>query len=191
MPEIENEILELGLVGSNDLRKWHALGERLYFVEDLNLVGIDDRESGAIWLAVRQHASERLLPKGESVLDPDEMAARLQALQSHRRLGKRHDHFERCKRLGELPLGDVGWLTWSDFDAFIESPGLVQDERILHLLAEKAQSLHRQLKRREVRSLFKALREKFPTKRSRRDTTGLPIRDLAAVVDEAFSQLDE
>ena len=189
MPEIEEEITDLGIEGTNDLQKWHALGQRLTFVDDPDLVGRDDRESGSIWLAVRQHATELLLPKGEVVLDPKEMASRLSGMESQRRLGKRHDHFERCQRLGELDLEYVDWLTWSEFDAYLESPGLVQDSRILPLLAHRAKAANRKLKRAEVRSLFKNLREAFPTKRRQRDTTGLPEEELLEVIETAFGTL--
>lgn len=189
MPQIARELADMGLLGTNALPKWHALGERLAFVDDPALVSPQDRDSGIVWLAVRQHCPPELLPKGEEPLIPSQMASKLANLESERRLGKRHDHFERCYRLGKLSLSEVDWLTWSDFDALLESPGLKRDPRILPLLRERVQALGRRLKRTEFRAVCKSLRKDFPTKRRQRETSGMSEQDLARLVDDAFAEL--
>src|SRR3990170_4714332 len=68
IPGIATELDRLGLLETNDLRKWHALGERLAFVDDASLVSLNDRDAGTVWLAVRQHAPPSLLPTGEEPL---------------------------------------------------------------------------------------------------------------------------
>lgn len=189
MPQIAGELADMGLLGSNALPKWHALGQRVAFVDDQSLVSLQDRDSGIVWLAVRQHCPPELLPKGEEPPTPNQMAAKLANLESQRRLGKRHDHFERCYRLGKLSLSEVDWLTWSDFDAFLESPGLERDPRILTLLRGRVQALGRRLKRTEFRAVCKSLRKDIPTKRRQRETSGMSEQDLARLVDDAFAEL--
>lgn len=188
MPQIAAELDKFGVLASNALQKWHALGERLAFVDDPALVSLHDRDSGSIWLAVRQHAPLTLLPRGDKPLTPKVLTAKLQDLESQRRLGKKHDHFERCYKLGKLALQDISWLTWSDFDAFLESPGLERDPRILRLVGKRAMEKRRQLKRQEIRALFKRLREDIPTKHQPRDTSSMPQRQLEELVANAFAK---
>src|SRR3972149_9169872 len=68
MPGISEELSALGLLGTNTLPKWHALGQRLAFVDDPNAVSAHDRDSGAVWLAIRQHCPRELLARGEEPL---------------------------------------------------------------------------------------------------------------------------
>ncbi len=187
VPAIVNELTSTGKLSGNGLAKWHGLGVRLSFVDDPSLVSINDRDAGAIWLALRQHLPESLLPAGDEALTPAVLTKRLSTIESQRRLGKRHDHFERCYKLGKYSLQDVAWLTWSDFDAFLESPGLERDPRILPLLGSRARKLKRRLKRTEIRAVFKTLREAIPTKHKSRDTTSIPESDLRSLIDDAFS----
>ena len=186
MPAIAQELSTLGLLGTNTLSKWHALGQRLAFVNEPHIVSAHDRDSGAVWLAVRQHCPPELLPTGEERLTPDRMSKALESMENQRRLGKRHDHFERCYKLGKYAVRDVDWLTWSDFDAFLESPGLERESRILAMMRGRVRALGRQLTRSEFRMVCKTLREAIPTKQRQRDTSGLAEDELGRLVDHAF-----
>jgi len=188
MPEIREELAGLGLLETNTLPKWHALGQRLSFADDPEIVSPQDRDSGLVWLAVRQHCPAELLPRGEEPLTPQRLAEKLAALESQRRLGKKHDHFERCYKLGKFALKDVDWLAWSDFDAFLESPGLERDRRIFPLLRQHVKALGRRVTRAEFRAVCKRLREDIPTKRRERDTTEMSEADLARLVEHAVAE---
>ena len=188
MPAIAQELSALGLLEANTMPKWHAVGQRLAFVDDPNTVAASDRDSGAVWLAVRQHCPAELLPKGEEPLTPNRMTKALQNIEDQRRLGKKHDHFERCYKLGKLNLEDVKWMTWSDFDAFLESPGLERDPRILPIVGETVAKVGHRPTRAELRRVFKALRVEIPTKHRERDTSSISERDLRELVLAAFSK---
>lgn len=186
IPSVVAEV-ERASGGSKDpLAKWYALGRRLSFVDDASLVPANDRDSGLVWLAIRQHLPASLLPAGEALLTPEVLTARLSG-DAMRRLGKKHDHFERCYKLGKYDPADVEWMTWSDFDAFLESPGLERDPRILPLLRLRVSRLGRRLKRTEIRSIFKSMREAIPTKHTQRDTTRLSEPELLRLVEDAFT----
>ncbi len=187
VPRIAPELGTRVSLESNSLPKWHAVGSLLSFVDDGEILSTTDRESGAIWLAIRQYAPAALLPRGEGPLTPATLSEKLSGLEEVRRLGKKHDHFERCYRLGKYALREVDWMTWSDFDTFLESPGLARDERILPILADMTRSLRRSLTRPEFRSICKMLREAIPTKRRERDTSHVPIDELRSLVGRTFA----
>jgi len=191
VPAIAAEVGRLGLLENNALPKWHAVGRRLWFADDNELVSRADRENGAVWIAVRQYAPTELLPKGEEPLTPARLTEKLTTLEEQRRLGKKHDHFERCYKLGKYELDEVGWMTWSDFDTFLESPGLERDQRILPILADATRSIGRRLTRREFRDICKILREEIPTKQRERDTSHMPVSELGALVEGAFRKAVE
>lgn len=71
MKKILKEMQEGGFLNTNTLRKWHALGERLSFIDDETLVNPGDINNGYIWLAIRQHCPLELLPKGTQKTDID------------------------------------------------------------------------------------------------------------------------
>jgi hypothetical protein len=186
IPLIVGELRGLDLLESNDLKKWHALGTRLQFVDDVELVSHEDRDSGIIWLAVRQYCPVDLLPRGEKPLTPHRLREELSNLDRQRRLAKKHDHFERCYKLGKYELGQVSWMTWSDFDTFLESPGLERDARILPAMADRASQLDGRVTRSAFRVVCKVLREAIPTKNRQRDTTLMTDQELSKLVDHAF-----
>ena len=64
MSQIFKEMKKAKLFNINALRKWHALGKELSFVDDRSLVNAEDVNNGYIWLAIRQHCPTKLLPKG-------------------------------------------------------------------------------------------------------------------------------
>ena len=63
MLEIEKEMLLEGSLNEQALKKWHALGTRLQFVDDTELVEQSDINERFIWQAIRQHCPSSLLPK--------------------------------------------------------------------------------------------------------------------------------
>ena len=180
MREIEEEIGLEGSLNEQALKKWHALGTRLQFVDDTELVEPSDVNERWIWRAIREHCPPSLLPKGE--LEGDTGEARCL-----KRAGKKNDHFELCYRLGKYKWSDIDWLpTWTEWVDLIEAPGLVGDERIVPKVAELARTVYRTLVKENFREVIKELRREFPTKSRAIESSELEHSEIKEKVNSAF-----
>ena len=180
MREIEKEMILEGSLNEQALKKWHALGTRLQFVDDPELVEPSDVNERWIWQAIRQHCPSSLLPKGELESDPGEE-------RGLKRQDKKNDHRELCYRLGKYKWSDVDWLpTWTEWVDLIEAPGLVGDERIVPKIAELARTVYRTLTKENFREVIKELRREFPTKSRAIEASELEDSEIRAKVISAF-----
>jgi len=180
MREIEKEMMSEGSLNEQALKKWHALGTRLQFVDDTELVEPSDVNERFIWQAIRDHCPPSLLPKGE--LEGDTGEGR-----GLKRAGKKNDHFELCYRLGKYKRSDVDWLpTWTEWVDLIEAPGLIRDERIVRRIAELARIVYRTLVKENFREVIKELRREFPTKSRAIESSELEDSEIKEKVNSAF-----
>jgi len=180
MREIEKEMMLEGSLSEQALKKWHALGTRLQFVDDVALVEPSDVNERWIWRAIREHCPQSLLPKGE--LESDAREAR-----GLKRAGKKNDHFELCYKLGKYEWTDVEWLpTWTEWVDLIEAPGLTGDERIVRRIAELARTVYRTLVKENFREVIKELRKEFPTKSRAIESSELEDTEIKEKVNRAF-----
>ena len=184
MREIEKEMILEGSLNEQALKKWHALGARLQFVDDTELVEPSDVNERRIWRAIREHCPPSLLPKGE--LEGGAGEAR-----GLKRAGKKNDHFELCYRLGKYKWANIDWLpTWTEWVDFIEAPGLIGDERgderIVRRIAELARTVYQTLVKENFREVVKELRKVFPTKSRAIESSELEDSEIKEKVSSAF-----
>ena len=182
MPEIEAEIVKDSTIHAAALVKWHSLGKRLKFVEDTSLVEPSDLHEGRIWMAIRMHCPLALKPKGEQESCED-ITIR------GKRVGKKNDHFELCYRLGMLGRKEIEWLSsWTEWVDVVEAPGLMNDSRIMPVLAERAKSLDPMIVHRKFRNIVKELRQQFPMQQKKIDSSGMALEDIRKRVALAFER---
>jgi hypothetical protein len=175
MKQILQEMKEEGALKAEALRKWHALGEKLSFIEDKTLVNPKDINNGYIWLAIRQHCPLELLPRGTYKTD-------IEATTGARREGKKYDHFHYCYQLGRYKWKDINWVgEWFNWITLMESPGLMRDLRIIPAMRQIVKNMGRTITKNEFRAFAKGLRKFFSTKGAYRDTSGISdseVRDI-------------
>ena len=179
MPEIEAEMRADGTLDAREMKKWHALGQRLDFVDDVSLVDRSDVDEGHIWRAIREYCPAELRPAPRRGETEDSSA---------RREGTALDHYHHCYLLGKQDESILKWLTrWTDWFAIVESPGILRDSRVLPLVLQAISGVGRQLSRSEFRKIMKELRGLFSTKPVYRDTSVLEDdiveREITAVVN--------
>ena len=169
MREIEKEMSLEGSLNKQALKKWHALGTRLQFVDDTELVEPSDKNERFIWQAIREHCPPSLEVKGL------------------KRAGKKNDHFELCYRLGKYKWADIDWLpTWTEWVDLIEAPGLISDGRIVAKISELARTVYRTLVKENFREVIKELRKEFPTKSRAIESSELEDSEIEGKVSGAF-----
>lgn len=181
IPEIAAEMRSEGSLHAPEVRKWHALGRRLAFVQDRALVAQDDLVEGHVWGAIRQYCPPELRPSRRGGTTSDAAVAR--------REGTRLDHYHYCYLLGKQDPAIFAWLTrWSDWFDLVEIAGALRDARALPLVVEAISGVGRQLGRREFREFVKELRGVFSTKPVFRDTTVLDEDLLANAIATAIDR---
>ena len=162
MHEIAEELRKSGLLElkgrSGVLPLWYAVGKRLTFVDDSNVVPAEDRaEDRYIWEALWYHARD--LAPGEE----------------KKSAGTDRDHWRMCYRLAKQGL--LEWVqavgTWRDWVELLESPFVNADQRILDWIAEKM----RVAPKRILRSLTRVLRNRFKNRETRDLLTDDELRD--------------
>mgnify|MGYP001583033828 FL=1 len=182
MPEIETEMVSDSTINAAALVKWHSLGKRLKFVEDTSLVEPSDLHDGRIWLALRMHCPLSLKPKGEQENSDDGHVR-------GKREGKKNDHFELCYRLGKFKCEEINWIsTWTEWVDVAEAPGLMNDDRIMPVIAERAQSIDSMVVRRQFRNIIKELRQDFPMQQKKIDSSGMAVNEIRKRVALAFER---
>jgi len=179
MKQILEEMKKERLLNAEALRKWHALGEKLSFVEDKTLVNPKDINNGYIWLAIRQHCPLELLPKGTHKTD-------IGATTGARREGKKYDNFHYCYQLGRYKWKDINWVgEWFNWITLMESPGLMRDPRIIPAMRQIVKCMGRTITKNEFRAFAKSLRKFFSTKEAYRDTTNISNSKIREIIKKS------
>lgn len=179
MNHILKEMKREESLNANALKKWHALGEKLSFVDDKTLVNPKDINNGYIWLAIRQHCPLELLPKGTQKTD-------VGATTGARREGKKYDHFHYCYQLGRYKWKDINWVgEWFNWITLMESPGLMRDLRIIPAMRQIVRSMGRTITKNEFRAFAKSLRKFFSTKEAYRDTSGISDAKIREIITKS------
>jgi hypothetical protein len=181
IPEIAAEMRREGSLDAAEIRKWHALGRRLAFVQDAALVAPDDVVEGHVWGAIRQYCPPELRPSRRGGATGDAAVAR--------REGTRLDHYYYCYLLGKQDPAIFAWLArWSDWFDLVEIAGALRDARALPLVVEAISRVGRRLGQKEFREFVKELRKVFSTKPVFRDTTVLDKDLLADAIATAIER---
>lgn len=179
MSQIFEEMKKEKFFDTNALRKWHALGEKLSFVDDRSLVNIEDVTNGYIWLAIRQHCPTELLPRGTQRTD-------VGATTGARREGKKYDHLHYCYRCGKYSWKDISWVgNWFNWITLMESPGLMRDPRVIPATRRIVKSLRQTITKTEFRAFAKSLRKFFSTKGEYRDTSGISDIEIIRIITKS------
>lgn len=179
MSQIFEEMKGAGLLNANALKKWHALGEKLSFVDDRSLVNAEDVNNGYIWSAIRQHCPLELLPRGTKKTD-------VGATTEARREGKKYDHLHYCYRCGKYSWQDISWVgNWFNWITLMESPGLMRDPRVIPAMKQIVKSLGRLITKNEFRAFAKNLRKFFSTKGEYRDTSGINDAEIIKIITKS------
>lgn len=182
MEQILIEMKKEKLLNVEALRKWHALGEKLSFVEDKTLLNPKDINNGYIWLAIRQHCPLELLPKGSYKTD-------IGATTGARREGKKYDHFHYSYQLGRYKWKDINWVgEWFNWITLMESPGLMRDSRIIPTMRQIVKSMGRTITKNEFRAFAKSLRKFFSTKGEYRDTSGISDSEVRNIITKSAKE---
>ena len=182
MSQIFKEMKEKDLFHTDSLRKWHALGEKLSFVDDKSLVNPEDVNNGYIWLAIRQHCPLELLPRGTK-------KTKVGATTGARREGKKYDHLYYCYQCGKYSWENISWVgNWFNWITLIESPGLTRDPRIIPAMKLIVKSLGRTITKNEFRAFAKSLRKFFSTKGEYRDTSGVNDAEIIKIVTKSAEE---
>jgi len=182
MPAILREMRELGILDGPLVKKWHSLGVRLRaFADDGSLVDPKDRDTGLLWDAVRGHCGEELLAGSTDPSGRDEEEV-------PRREGHKYDHLHYCYEAGKFDWREFSWIQrWSDWISILESPGLIRDLRVFRALGDEVRRMPSYPSRRRFRSVLRALRQHFRTKRYR-DSSVLSLDTIQCIVREAVSE---
>ncbi|MFH2012361.1 MAG: hypothetical protein ABIJ37_06680 [Pseudomonadota bacterium] len=176
MNQILKDMKREGSLNANALKKWHALGEKLSFIDDKNLVNPEDINNGYIWLAIRQYCPLELLPKGTQKTN-------VGATTGARREGKKYDHLHYCYQLGKHKWKDIDCVgEWFNWITLMESPGLMRDPRVIPTMKQIVKGLGRTITKNEFRAFAKSLRKFFSTKEAYRDTIGLSDAKIKEII---------
>ena len=179
MSEIFKKMKGAGIINTNALKKWHALGEKLSFIDDRSLVNPEDVNNGHIWLAIRQHCPAELLPKGTKRTD-------VGSTTGARREGKKYDHLHYCYQCGKYSFRDISWVgNWFNWITLMESPGLMRDPRVIPAMKQIVKSLGRTITKNEFRAFAKTLRKFFSTKQKYRDTSGIKNTEIKKIIQKS------
>ena len=179
MSQIFKEMKKAKLFNINALRKWHALGKELSFVDDRSLVNAEDVNNGYIWLAIRQHCPTKLLPKGTK-------RTGVGATTGARREGKKYDHLHYCYQCGKYSWENISWVgNWFNWITLMESPGLMRDPRVIPAMKQVVKSLGRLITKSEFRAFAKNLRKFFSTKGEYRDTSGISDAEIIKIITKS------
>lgn len=183
MKQVFKEMKRKGFLNMKALRKWHALGRKLAFVDDKFLVNAEDVKNGYIWLAIRQHCPLELLPKSTRKTD-------VGATTGARREGKKYDHLHYCYQCGKYNWEDISWVgDWFNWITLMESPGLMRDSRVIPALKETVSSISHPLSKKEFRAFAKSLRKFFSTKGEYRDTSGVKDNEIRRIILESAKEV--
>ena len=121
LPSIAERLKARGLLEGRrgDRDRWYHLGKYLQeIVEDPELVLPEDRRQDQhIWIAIAQNAPRELHPGMEVI--------------GAKNILTKRNHFRLCYQLGRLPNDIVEQHTWREWVEILESPAIIDDERIV------------------------------------------------------------
>lgn len=147
MAEISNELNKMGLLDKKqgDIDRWYLVGKRLAsFVEDPRITPPEVRQQDYyIWIAIEQNTPIELQPNQENKERKNTLTKR--------------NHYRLCYKVSKFPEKTVKLHTWREWVEILESPALLDDERIFNWLI-KTMSKNPNVKLRE---LARAMRNKL------------------------------
>lgn len=177
-PALLKRLRREGLTKDTKLKRWHALGEALREVaDDPTLVDPRDRDEGWLWIAVRQHCPQELLPCSQAA-----------APRISKRPHKRKDHFWLCYEIGKFAWEDISWLRrWDDWQQILFRPAIAKDRRILVAMRDEILKRAKYPDRKAFREFVKELGSRFPT-RQEQDTSVVSCQKVRQIVASAASK---
>jgi hypothetical protein len=127
MTTIAKEMRAKGLLEGKkgDRERWYELGKNIAnFVDDPKIVLPEDRKQDHyIWIALEQNSPKDLHPNKE-------IAERKNSL-------TKRNHFRLAYILSKFPFSVVKQQTWREWVEILESPSILEDDRILWWLRKK------------------------------------------------------
>jgi hypothetical protein len=178
MKEIEDRLREKGLLELKGrkgvLRLWFELGRELSFVDKNKL--IHERDKRWLWRVLYDHAPN--LASG-----PLNVRANERPENSHFHycylLAKKFPDFKFVESAGD-------WTAWAEF---LDSPSISEEERIIEWLATKQREHAPSAKQDWLRKLTRAIRNEFPYKGAKTDTTVFSDEDLIRRLEDIYRQV--
>lgn len=175
IPEIENELIEKGLLRSDmpdeatpirggNIALWWTLGALLKpIVEDERLV--KPKERRFLWEAIQMYATARIKRKNR---------------------GPSRVHWDYCYRLSRFPWQFASRLNWDDWVFFIDSKSLRQEPRINAWMQLRMKQVTG-LGRKEFRTLARELNSIFKGK----DTSVFSDEELFKIYDKTLESVSQ
>lgn len=124
MVEISNELNKRGLLDKKqgNIDRWYLVGQRLAsFIEDPQTVPSEVRQQDYyIWIAVEQNTPIELQPNQENKERKNTLSKR--------------NHYRLCYKVSKFPEKTVKLHTWREWVEILESPALLEDDRIFNWL---------------------------------------------------------
>jgi len=171
LPRIAARLKARGLLKGRrgNRERWYELGKYLQeIVEDPKYVLPEDRRQDQhIWIAIAQNAPKELHP-GMEVLGA-------------KNIPTKRNHFRLCYQLGRLPKDIVQQHTWREWVEILESPAIIDDERIVAWIIKKMGSN----KRIELRPLARGIRQQLKGIY----TAALSDEELTELLDEVLHEV--
>ena len=147
MKEISNELNEKGFLDKKqgNIIRWYLVGKRLAsFIEDPQIVSPEVRQQDFyIWIAIEQNTPIELLPNQENKERKNTLTKR--------------NHYRLCYKVSKFPEKTVKLHTWREWVEILESPAILEDDRIFDWLI-KTMAKNPNVKLRE---LARAMRNKL------------------------------
>lgn len=171
IPEIEQELITLGLLGKNvpkdqskqgrgNVLLWHALGTRFDELCETNRINGRTHRRW-LWEAIENiYATQRIIRSAR---------------------GRGRIHFEYCYRLSKFPLEFADQLNWSEWSYFFDSRTVREEPRVdkwLFFLIEKKEKITRKKFRQFVQHLNKRTKKL--------DTSVLSDEELFEIYDKVW-----
>jgi len=178
MKEIEERLRKKGLLELRGrkgvLKLWFELGKELGFVDNNKLIREADKRW--LWRALYDHAPN-LAP------GPPNVRANERPENSHFRycylLAKKFPDFKFVESAGD-------WTAWAEF---LDSPSISEEPRIIEWLATKQRKYAPSAKQDWLRKLTRAIRNEFPYKRAKTDTSIFSDEDLNERLEATYRQI--
>jgi hypothetical protein len=139
MAAISKELEEKGLLdkkhGNKD--RWYLVGKRLaLFIDNPQIVAAELKQQDYyIWVAIEQNTPKELQPNQENKERQNTLTKR--------------NHYRLCYLVSKFPKETVKLHTWREWVEILESPALLEDDRIFEWLI-KTMAKNPELKLREL-----------------------------------------
>ena len=147
MVAISNELKEKGLLDKRlgNIDRWYMVGKRLAsFIDDPQIVATELKQQDYyIWIAIEQNTPKVLQPNQENKERKNTLTKR--------------NHYRLCYLVSKFPQKTVILHTWREWVEILESPALIDDNRIFDWLI-KTMTKDPELK---LRKLARGMRNKL------------------------------